>query len=90
MGAIPEIILELMCIQNKRELKHFLKANGPEGTKVSVSSVPIRERKYIFVDICRYVSYVPLRKWTSSNLESWWIYEGKGASIHRVEGIVAG
>ena len=31
-----------------------------------------------------------LRKWISSNLESWWIYEGKRTSIHRVEGIMAG
>ena len=27
---------------------------------------------------------------TSSNLESWWIYEGKRTSIHRVERIMAG
>lgn len=41
-GTIPEIILGPMCIQNQKELKHFLKANGLEGTKISVSSVPIR------------------------------------------------
>lgn len=41
-GTIPEIILGPMCIQNRKELKHFLKANGLEGTKISVSSVPIR------------------------------------------------
>ena len=41
-GTIPEIILGPMCIQNQKELKHFLKANGLEGTKVSISSVPIR------------------------------------------------
>ena len=41
-GTIPEIILGPMCIQNRKELKYFLKANGLEGTKISVSSVPIR------------------------------------------------
>lgn len=41
-GVIPEIILGPMCIQNKSELQRFLKCNGLEGTKVSVSSVPIR------------------------------------------------
>jgi len=41
-GTIPEIILGPMCIQNRNELSHFLKANGLEGTKISVSNVPIR------------------------------------------------
>lgn len=41
-GTIPEIILGPMCVQNRNELKRFLKANGLEGTKVSISSVPIR------------------------------------------------
>lgn len=41
-GTIPEIILGPMCIQNRNELSHFLSANGLEGTKVSVSKVPIR------------------------------------------------
>lgn len=41
-GTITEIMLGPMCIQNRNELKHFLKANGLVGTKVSVSSVPIR------------------------------------------------
>lgn len=41
-GTITEIILGPMCVQNRNELKCFLKANGLEGTKVSVSSVPIR------------------------------------------------
>lgn len=41
-GTIPEIILGPMCVQNRSELKRFLKANGLEGTKVSISSVPIR------------------------------------------------
>lgn len=41
-GTIPEIILGPMCIQNKNELRRFLRANGLEGTKVSVSKVPIR------------------------------------------------
>lgn len=41
-GTIPEIILGPMCVQNKNELKRFLRANGLEGTKVLVSEVPIR------------------------------------------------
>ncbi|HMM32164.1 MAG TPA: DUF2971 domain-containing protein [Clostridia bacterium] len=41
-GTIPEIILGPMCIQNRNELRRFLKANGLEGTKISVSKVPIR------------------------------------------------
>lgn len=41
-GVIPEIILGPLCIQNRNELCRFLKANGLEGTKVSVSKVPIR------------------------------------------------
>lgn len=41
-GTIPEIVLGPMCMQNKNELRHFLKASGLEGTKVSVSKVPIR------------------------------------------------
>lgn len=41
-GVIPEIVLGPMCVQNKRELQRFLKQNGLEGTKVTVSSVPIR------------------------------------------------
>lgn len=40
-GTIPEIILGPMCVQNKDELVGFLKENGLEGTKVSVSKVPI-------------------------------------------------
>lgn len=41
-GTIPEIVLGPMCTQNRNELRRFLKANGLEGTKVSVSEVPIR------------------------------------------------
>ena len=41
-GVIPEIILGPMCQQNKKELKRFLYVNGLQGTKVSVSKVPIR------------------------------------------------
>lgn len=41
-GTIPEIILGPMCVQNKKELRRFLKANGLEGTKVTDSIVPIR------------------------------------------------
>ena len=41
-GVIPEIVLGPMCVQNKSELQRFLKANGLEGTKVSISNVPIR------------------------------------------------
>lgn len=41
-GVIPEIVLGPMCVQNKRELQRFLKQNGLEGTKITVSSVPIR------------------------------------------------
>ena len=41
-GVIPEIVLGPMCVQNKRELQRFLKQNGLEGTKVTISSVPIR------------------------------------------------
>lgn len=41
-GTIPEIVLGPMCVQNKRELQRFLKCNGLEGTKVTISSVPIR------------------------------------------------
>ena len=40
-GVIPEIVLAPMCVQNKRELQRFLKQNGLEGTKVTISSVPI-------------------------------------------------
>ncbi|MBQ7405253.1 MAG: hypothetical protein IJV90_02410 [Candidatus Methanomethylophilaceae archaeon] len=39
---IPEIVLGPMCVQNKYELKRFLKCNGLKGTKVTESSVPIR------------------------------------------------
>lgn len=41
-GVIPEIVLGPMCVQNKSELQRFLKANGLEGTKISISNVPIR------------------------------------------------
>ena len=41
-GTIPEIILGPMCVQNRNELLRFLNANGLQGTKVSVSKVPIR------------------------------------------------
>lgn len=41
-GVIPEIILGPMCLQNKSELRRFLKANGLEGTKITDSKVPIR------------------------------------------------
>lgn len=41
-GTIPEIILGPMCIQNRNELSIFLNANGLEGTKITVSKVPIR------------------------------------------------
>lgn len=41
-GVIPEIVLGPMCVQNKKELQGFLKQNGLEGTKVTVSSIPIR------------------------------------------------
>lgn len=41
-GTIPEIILGPMCVQNRNELRRFLRANGLEGTKVTVSNVPIR------------------------------------------------
>lgn len=41
-GTIPEILLGPMCLQNRYELQHFLKANGLEGTKVSISKIPIR------------------------------------------------
>lgn len=41
-GVIPEIVLGPMCVQNRNELQRFLKANGLEGTKVSISKVPIR------------------------------------------------
>lgn len=41
-GTITEIILGPMCVQNKEELKRFLKANGLAGTKISISKVPIR------------------------------------------------
>lgn len=41
-GVVPEVILGPMCVQNKSELQRFLKANGLEGTKVSISNVPIR------------------------------------------------
>ncbi|MBQ8893236.1 MAG: DUF2971 domain-containing protein [Clostridia bacterium] len=41
-GAIPEIILGPMCTQNKNELRRFLKANGLDKTKISVSEIPIR------------------------------------------------
>ena len=36
------IVLGPMCVQNKNKLKAFLKANGLQGTQVSVSKVPIR------------------------------------------------
>ena len=41
-GTITEIILGPMCVQNRNELRRFLKANGLEGTKVSTSKIPIR------------------------------------------------
>lgn len=41
-GVIPEIVLGPMCTQNRNELQRFLKCNGLEGTKITVSSVPIR------------------------------------------------
>lgn len=41
-GTIPEIILGPMCVQNRKELQHFLRANGLQGTKILSSSVPIR------------------------------------------------
>lgn len=41
-GTISEIILGPMCIQDKKELRQFLKLNGLEGTKISVSKVAIR------------------------------------------------
>jgi hypothetical protein len=41
-GTIPEIILGPLCVQNRKELNAFLKANGLKGTRVSVSKVPIR------------------------------------------------
>lgn len=41
-GVIPEIIIGPQCVQNRNELQRFLKANGLEGTKVSISKVPIR------------------------------------------------
>lgn len=41
-GVIPEIVLGPLCVQNKRELQKFLKHNGLEGTKVTVSNVPLR------------------------------------------------
>lgn len=41
-GVVPEIVLGPMCVQNKNELQRFLKCNGLEGTKITISSVPIR------------------------------------------------
>lgn len=41
-GTITEIVLGPMCVQNSNELRRFLKSNGLEGTKVSISKVPIR------------------------------------------------
>lgn len=41
-GVIPEIVLGPMCVQDKRELQKFLRHNGLQGTKVTVSKVPIR------------------------------------------------
>lgn len=41
-GTIPEIILGPMCVQNKNDLRRFLKSNGLDKTKISVSKVPIR------------------------------------------------
>lgn len=41
-GVIPEIVLGPLCVQNKRELQKFLKHNGLEGTKVTISNVPLR------------------------------------------------
>lgn len=41
-GVIPEIIIGPQCVQNRRELERFLKQNGLQGTKISVSKVPIR------------------------------------------------
>lgn len=41
-GIISEIILGPRCAQSSSELKKFLKANGLEGTKVSVSKVLMR------------------------------------------------
>lgn len=41
-GVVPEIVLGPMCIQNRTELRRFLNANGLQGTKISISEVPIR------------------------------------------------
>lgn len=41
-GTIPEIILGPMCVQNKNDLRRFLKSNGLDKTKISISKVPIR------------------------------------------------
>lgn len=41
-GTIPEIVLGPMCVQNKNDLRQFLKSNGLDKTKISVSKVPIR------------------------------------------------
>lgn len=41
-GTIPEIILGPLCVQNRSEFVKFLKENGLESTKVTISKVPIR------------------------------------------------
>ena len=41
-GLITEIILGPLCVQNKKELRKFINKFGLEGTKISVSKVPIR------------------------------------------------
>ena len=41
LGVISEIILGPLCIQNKNEFKQFLRSNGLNKVKVSVSKVPI-------------------------------------------------
>lgn len=41
-GVIPEIVLGPMCTQSRNELQRFLRCNGLEGTKIKISSVPIR------------------------------------------------
>lgn len=41
-GTIPEIVLGPMCVQSKSDLRRFLKSNGLDKTKISISKVPIR------------------------------------------------
>lgn len=41
-GVIPEIVLGPMCVQDKQELRKFLNHNGLQGTKITVSNIPIR------------------------------------------------